>query len=44
MGRGDHMARASIKAAVGARMKRVGVASRGRVNSLVISLSPSANG
>lgn len=44
IGRGDHMVRASIRAAAGARMNRVGVASRGRVSSLMMSLNPSARG
>lgn len=44
MGRGDHIVRASIRAAAGDRMKRAGVASSGRVSSLITSLNPSARG
>lgn len=43
-GRGVHMIRDKIMATVGDRINKAGVASRGNVSSLIISLRPSANG
>lgn len=43
-GRGVHIIRAKMRATAGDRTNKAGVASRGSVSSLIISLRPSANG
>lgn len=43
-GRGAHMIKDKIRAIAGDKINKAGVASRGSVSSLIMSLRPSANG
>ena len=43
-GRGAHIIRDKMRATAGDKTNKAGVASRGSVSSLIISLRPSANG